>query len=274
MRWSLLVLALVACSPTQGPSPSTPTRAPAPPDPAPPARSTEAPTACERMLADYLAQREALNHCEREDNCAEVWPGLCPHGPYFINEHGDLPSIYALAQRIGQQCVIPDCEPPMELRPAGCREGRCVAGARSAVPPDEELMSCWDMRVQNFENDRNVSASIERDLRGITPLSVYGVPSDGRMTIEARWPANCGADCRLDISEHNSGMSRLVQGTRTREGDREHIELVVTAGDYYFLARSATATGNVILRVKHVAADDSEPASTRHGVAVKRLCEG
>lgn len=225
------------------------------------------------MIRDYLARREALNHCDREDDCAEVWPGLCPQGPYFIHQASDLPSVLALVRQIGERCTIPECEPPMNLAPAGCVAGRCVAGGRSRVPPEEPMMSCWDTPMDNLENGGTAFAEIQEDYRGPTPLHVYGVPSAGHLAIEVRWPPACGDECRLDISEHSSGMSRLVQGERSRQGTTQTIELPVTEGDYFLLGRGPSTAGSVLLKIEHRASDGTRPPSARHGRAIERLCE-
>jgi hypothetical protein len=101
-----------------------------------------------------------------------------------------------------------------------------------------------------------------------------GLPENGTLTLEVDWAPGC-TDCTLQISEHNSGMSRLVEGERTRTGRKSKITLPVTKGLYYFLGRSPQARSLPFLLLPRFESEAGvAPASTRHGVNWQRLCEG
>ena len=124
--------ALAACTlQPASPPPAAPAPAPvethtAPAPPEPPCPDT--------LAQDYLTAREALNRCETEAHCEQVWPGACPHGPYFVDSRADAGPVLALERQL-EDCSTIECEPPMELEPAGCVDGRCVPGAHSSVLP-------------------------------------------------------------------------------------------------------------------------------------------
>src|SRR5690606_15803636 len=112
-----LALLLCACTPstpepgdpsTPVPAPPTKTKSKTDPEPAPA-------NGCAEQIARYLADRQQLSRCETDSDCAEMWPGLCPHGPYYIDREADIEGVLALEREIIANCEIPECEPPIEL---------------------------------------------------------------------------------------------------------------------------------------------------------------
>ncbi|MBN1771815.1 MAG: hypothetical protein JXB32_11170 [Deltaproteobacteria bacterium] len=229
------------------------------------------PGACAALEARYLSVRASLNRCERDDDCAEIWPGLCPHGPHYVHREADVPGLFAVERRFYAECPVSECEKPERLGIAHCEAGRCVPGREPAPErPDE---SCWDAQETYLEDGRRESAATEEHLRGLTPLLAYGAAASGTLRLEVDWGDNC-PDCRLEISEHNSGMASLVEGVRHREGGRETIALPATPGVYYLLGRRAGPSISCLVTVSLERTDGAPAVSTLHGVSWQRRCEG
>lgn len=285
MRRTILLAGLLvaACTPStpEPEKPSTVAQAkPAPAEPPQEAAGDPAPPAtCEQLIAKYLADRKLLGHCEADSDCAEMWPGLCPHGPYYINRDADITGVLALEQQIMASCEMPECEPPMELGIGHCDAGVCAPG-RPPAGTDKGEESCWDYRETWLEADGRASATTSRHLQGITPHLAIAPAHAGTLVLELDWPADC-ADCRLLISEHNSGMSQLITpvAARTqaeRNGApivRERLEFPVTPGPYHLVAL-AEKDADYFVRASLVDSDGKPGRVTRHGVGWQHMCEG
>lgn len=275
----LLALLAAACTST---TPEPKPTADAPPSDAtprddPPAADTALPSSanadCEGMLADYLAERAELSRCEHDSDCAEMWPGLCPQGPYYVNRTADVAPIIAREIAIMKTCSTPDCEPPMELGIAHCEAGTCKRGR--AAPPK----TCWDFRETNLEADGITDAETVTKIQGTTPHVVISPAAAGTLVLEVDWPRSC-SDCKLQISEHNSGMARLVSPAETSTDIERHgapirlqrIELPVRPGPYHMVATS-TAPVRYLVRATLKTASGKPGAVTRHGTGWQRICE-
>jgi hypothetical protein len=283
MRRSLwFSLVLVACTPSsperaQPAEHAQPVEPPAKVDP-PPVPEARAGEACGQRIANYLSQRLELSRCEADSDCSEMWPGLCPHGPYYIHRDTDVGPILDLERAIMAGCQIPDCEPPIELGIAHCEQGKCARGRAAPVSQDHE--SCWDYRETWLEADGAASATASSTIKGITPHVAIAPAAAGTLVLEVDWPADC-ADCRLSISEHNSGMARLIVAKSTRaqakrNGDavvRERLELPVTPGPYHMVGM-AGADADYLIRADLRDAAGERGRVTRHGVGWQRMCEG
>jgi hypothetical protein len=140
--------------------------------------------------------------------------------------------------------------------------------------------SCWDYRETWLEANGGASATTSSTIQGITPHLAIAPAAAGTLVLEIDWPADC-ADCRLLISEHNSGMSQLIaaKSTRTqaeRNGKpvvRERLELPVTPGPYHMVAMAGVDTHYTIRADLRDAAGELGRV-TRHGVGWQRMCEG
>jgi hypothetical protein len=247
--------------------------------PSPPALPTGGPTdPCGEKIAAYLAARAELSYCEADSDCAEMWPGLCPHGPYYIHRDADVGRIIELERTIMAHCEVPECEPPMELGIAHCENGRC-AKSRTA-PPASDHESCWDYRETWLEANGATSGTTSKHLQGITPHIGIAPADNGLLVLEIDWPSEC-SNCRLLISEHNSGMSKLIEpkSTRTqaeRNGApvaRERLEFPVKTGPYHTVAL-ADADADFVIRADLRNAAGEPGRVTRHGVGWQRMCEG
>jgi hypothetical protein len=285
-RATWLALSLVACSPSPVPGPTDLVEPPieadaksVPGSPDPSLSKTSRPgDGCAQQITDYLSARAELSRCTSDSDCAEMWPGLCPHGPYYIHRDADITPIFDLERLIMDNCQLPECEPPMELGIARCEQGKCVSG-RSA-PASSKHESCWDYRETWLEAVGGASASTSSVIQGITPHLAIAPAAAGVLVLEIDWPADC-ADCRLLISEHNSGMAQLVTGTSTRTQAerngrpivRERIELPVTPGPYHMLGMAAADTGYT-LRADLRDQAGARGRVSRHGVGWQRMCEG
>jgi len=276
-----LGLLLIACTSSNG-DPSTPAEAHAQIDPEA-AQATAPSDACGRQIAEYLAERKQLSRCETDSDCAELWPGLCPHGPYYIHRDADIEPVLALEREIMASCTIPDCEPPIELGIAHCEQGVCARGRetkRERLPKGIEHMSCWDYRETWLEADGAATATASSVINGVTPLLAISPASAGVLTLELDWPASC-TDCRLLISEHNSGMSNLITPTATRSEatrngravQRERLEFPVTPGPYWFVGMAGSDTDYTV-RADLRDREGQPGRATRHGVGWQRMCEG
>lgn len=274
---SLPALVLAACtstSPAPTPSP-TPTAAvtesKADPTPAPP------PGSCEARIAEYLSERAAASHCERDSDCAEMWPGLCPHGPYYIHREADIAPVIAAERAIESGCEIPECEPPMELGIAHCEAGKCAPGRATANVGARK--SCWDFRETYLEANGTASAQTEPVVRSTTGHLVIVPATAGTLVLEIDWPTAC-TDCRIAISEHNSGMAHPKTPTGTssaaeRNGEpvrRERVELPVTPGPYHMIGQATVAVPFTI-RADLRDAGGAPGKVTRHGVGWQAMCE-
>ncbi|MFO0633577.1 MAG: hypothetical protein U0168_12065 [Nannocystaceae bacterium] len=284
MAWARTVLvagALTGCT-SSAPAPSSPAPAASPPARAradappvkPPGPSEAAPpTPCPERIAGYLAARAELGTCTRDSDCAQLWPGLCPHGPYYVHREREIAAVVAMERAIERACTVPECEPPMELEMARCDAGRCVPGR--APPPS----SCWDFRETNLEAVGAAQAQTATRIAGTTPQLVIAPTQAGTLVLELDWPARC-SDCSLRISEHNSGMAHLVTPARSesavqRNGEavrRERLELPVTPGPYHMIA-VADAVVPYTVRATLTTATGTAATVARHGVDWQRMCE-
>ena len=270
-----MFIVAIGCTPAGGVDQTTPRdkAAPGPIEistpPTPPTPPTPSADQCESKIAEYLERRSALDGCERDSDCAEMWAGLCPHGPYFINRASDPSAVLTLSREIQAGCQIPECEPPAHLDPGRCEAGRCVEGRQP--PKSDEFSSCWDFRITYLEAEGRVDARSVEHQRGVTPRLATGVTSIGSIVLEVDWKG-C-LDCELRISEHNSGMARLVDGTRTRSETKETIEFPVTPGPYFFLARSPTGDHGYSLSLHMLDSSGAPGKANLHGVAWQRMCE-
>jgi hypothetical protein len=248
--------------------PVSPAAAPGPSEPAP---AGAAEGSCGALIKKYLSERKKLNQCERDIDCAEHWPGLCPHGAFYAHRESDMSAVRAVSTQIHKTCVLPECEPPEQLGIAHCQNKVCVRGR--SKPVETDLESCWDYEETYLEGKGRRSATTTKHQQGITPRMVLGVPGNGTVTLKVSWPASC-AGCRLEVSEHNSGMAGLVKGTRTKVGGVETIVLPVTQGPYYLMGFSESGGERYWLEVELLDVANKPAGSTLHGVAWRRLCEG
>jgi hypothetical protein len=276
----LLGLVLVACTPSS-PDPGQPAGTeslPTKPDDPKIVQPTPPSGDCSEPIASYLAARAELSRCESDSDCSEMWPGLCPHGPYYIHRDADVAPILERERTIMATCQMPDCEPPIELGIAHCEAGKCAAGRTAA--PESAHESCWDYRETWLEGDGAATATTSSTIQGITPHLAIAPATAGTLVLEIDWPADC-VDCKLLISEHNSGMSKLIVVNSVRSMDerngvpvvREWLNLPVTPGPYHMIGMAKVAT-NYTIRADLRDAAGERGRVTRHGVGWQRMCEG
>lgn len=228
---------------------------------------------CAQWRQQYAAGREGLNvGCKTDNDCTQLWPGLCPLQPAYINARSAYAPVFELGKRIATQCAMPKCAKPRRLPLGRCKAGVCAEKRVSPLAPRKRFGSCWDMPIRYLEAGVAVLGHTSEHQTGVTPVLAIGVPATGTLSLEVDWTGHCEA-CRLRISEHNSGMSRLVEGTRTRTGDLERISLPVREGRYYIGALNPKKTEyfKVVAQLKDAAA---KPLSTSfHGRGALRICE-
>jgi hypothetical protein len=141
-------------------------------------------------------------------------------------------------------------------------------------------MSCWDYRITWLEADGSAAETAWSTLIGTTPHVAIAPAEAGTLVLEVDWPAKC-EECRLLISEHNSGMAQLITPTSTRtEAERngapivrERLEFAVTPGDYHMVGQASTDT-DYTMRAELRDGDGKPGRVTRHGVVWQRECEG
>lgn len=221
---------------------------------------------CERLRVAYSEARSSVNSCETMSDCAQS-QGVCPEGAYYHGTRANIHPVWELETQLQSTCALPPCE-EAPLPAADCRESRCVTGR--PAPENGPFMACWDAELRWLEPGQGVTAKAQDKLIGTTPLMALEVPSAGVLSLAIDW-TGCPRRCSLQISEHNSGMSRLVQGERTRSGAVETVTLPVTEGPYYFVGRGS---GNYGLLPTLVDAEGKRMDVVRHGASVMRLCEG
>ena len=111
--WQLVAtcaLVTVGCAPAADGPPETPAQeVPSEPsaDPGSEAAKTTAPD-CDALIDSYLAERARLNTCETDSDCSEIWPGMCPHGPYYVHREADVPQIWAMVDGRALPGLPPD----------------------------------------------------------------------------------------------------------------------------------------------------------------------
>ena len=186
----------------------------------------------------------------------------------------DVGPVWSFERTILQTCEIPECRPPIERGIAHCEQGSCQPGRTLAkAKPDEE--SCWDSRETYLEPDGAAWETTSATMRGITPHVVIAPASAGTLRL-VDWPKSC-VDCRLLISEHNSGMARLVTAKASEvEAEpvrRERLELPVTPGPYHIVGMASSET-RFLIRADLRDAEGRVGRVTRHGIGWQRLCEG
>ncbi len=282
----LLLVACTSSAPEPG-HPARPTEAALEPGPERP-QTPQSTDACTEQIASYLSERKQLSRCKTDSDCSEMWPGLCPHGPYYIHRDSDIEAVIDLEREIMASCELPDCEPPMELGIAHCEQGTCARG-REPAPSSKRGMSCWDYHETWLEADGAATATASSTITGVTPHVAIAPASSGTLVLEVDWPASC-ADCRLLISEHNSGMAQLITPASTRTDaerngkpiQRERLEFPVTPGPYHLVGMAGTDTNSApgadevdfTIRADLRDANGGRGRVTRHGVGWQRMCEG
>jgi hypothetical protein len=201
---------------------------------------------------------------------AAPWPP--PEAPVSVPPPiASIATVVVVAPPATDTTVMPPAEGlPESPSRSDVEAGRCVAGRE---PPREgPLESCWDTEETYLADGGRVQGITQEHLRGVTPLVVYGAAAPGTLRITVEWSPYCD-DCRLEISEHNSGMASLVEGTRRREGPVEEIALPATPGPYYLVGRRAGPSVPFLVVATLVRADGLPAASTLHGVSWQRRCE-
>lgn len=243
-------------------------------------------TECDRAQARYLEARASANRCERDAECAENWPGVCPHGPYYAHVRADRTAIDEAAAAIDRACEPADCEMPMPLGIAHCEAGRCIRGR--AKPESTADESCWDTQVTYMAGDRMVIADAYEHLTGTTPLHAVGVPREGTLRVSAT--LGCDA-CQLRLSPSSGFGSPLVGTLFTPEPDPDpaaivpvpsrsppamgrevHQEFAVQPGPYFMAVVGATGVVSYEVELRDAAGAPMEP--DRRGVVHLRVCEG
>jgi hypothetical protein len=218
----------------------------------------------------YVAERAKLNRCKQDNDCAEMWPGYCPYGPYYIHRQSNLDILVKVTRQMRKVCPDSRCAKPRRLGPAVCRAGKCVKGRKP--PRKGGVRSCWDCRETYLEYNYQSFATAHKSFTGKTPRHALGVDAPGMLEVEIKWQNHCQKAVMV-ISEHNPGMANKKKGRRNRTGNRESIKLKVRPGLYYFIARG-TDWCSFYFTVKKLARDDGKPArTTHHGVSWQRRCE-
>jgi hypothetical protein len=198
----LLLLALLGCGPAT--TDAAPQATPIEEAPTPAEASAQE---CRALVRDYLDARDAANSCARDEDCAEIFPGLCPNGPYYVQVDGDRAPIDAAATALSTRCVLPECEMPRPLGIARCDDGTCVEGR--TPPMDNGLTSCWDTEITWLQPGRARVGDSYPYLQGITRLFGVGVPGPGLLRVTAE----LGCDgCALQVSETNPSMGSPLAG--------------------------------------------------------------
>ncbi|MFV8751475.1 hypothetical protein ACNOYE_13100 [Nannocystaceae bacterium ST9] len=221
---------------------------------------------CAAANAEYAALRESLNTCRVDDDCAELWPGLCPHGPAYVNRLARIDRLFAREQAIFDRCSVPECAKPIELGPAQCVDGRCVADRQAPEP------GCFDVRVDFLALDRPFDASLVGVGRVEGPRMGVGVPSSGVMTIAVDW-GSC-SDCTLEVMQLDPVAGLTLAGQPSaREGSVETLRFDVARSTYYLTARSQSLPA-LRPRVTLGLLDGAgEPlAANQYGIAWLRRC--
>ncbi len=283
MLWSVSCANASDPAPAKGERAQPPAEAPADEAKAKPSGEGDGP--CTLAEARYLEARRAENRCERDDDCAEIYPGPCPQGPYYMHIDGDHAALDAAATAMAEVCEAADCEMPMPMGIAHCEAGRCAKG-RSA-PKDGPKTSCWDTKVTYMRPGRPYLASAYEHQQGITPLHAVGVAGEG--TLRISWRRDC-TSCALKVSEHNLGMAQLVTGKPFTPAPRdpsvirpvtsrsppagatEHLEFPVKPGPYFIAAIGEA--GEVQYEIELLGADGTAMTPDRRGVVHRRICEG
>lgn len=228
---------------------------------------------CGALTARYLAERAVLNRCDDDADCAEVWPGPCGLGPYYIHSQAHIQPLWHLADRLRRVCGLSGCAKPPRLPAGGCWQNRCIRGRRRV----HSAPGCGaiEFRVTYLEVGRpTVSRTRARPGPGGDRLAL-GVERSGTMWLEITWPPACPG-CRLIISPRRADLTAHTRFPSQRQGRRELIQRPVERGVYYFRGRSAQGARPFTLRADLRARSGRPLFATHHGVVTLRqfTCSG
>lgn len=247
------------------------------------AKTTGSPE-CKLAIADYLRLREGHNHCVKDEDCAEIYPGPCPQGPHYMHVADDHAALDAAVTEMNRACETAVCEMPRRLPIARCEAGRCERGRRASERGPHT--SCWDTQITYMQAGHPYIASSYEHLQGITPLHAVGVPAEGTLRVSTR--ADCST-CALMVSEHNTGMASLIKGrpftpvpddpmeikpVTSRSppaGPAQHLEYTVKPGPYFMAIIGGT--GQVQYEVELLDSGGAPMVPNLRGRVYTRICE-
>lgn len=238
---------------------------------------------CASAIDAHLATRIGMNRCARDSDCGEIGPGLCPHGPYYVDRDGDPSDVLAEERRIRRNCKLPSCESPSELGIARCQDGVCTAGRTPASRPGKR---CWDVRETHLEPNDEREGTTVTQIRGDTPRFVLAPIGSGTLRIAVDWPRDCD-DCRLMVWRDEQGMQSPAKAVRAEDTSehgapvrREHFELEVSQALPTTIPDSTTnvvpiAATAVPYRLRTELLDQTghPGAVSRHGTSWETRCE-
>jgi hypothetical protein len=238
---------------------------------------------CAEAIEVHLATRLHANRCKRDRDCGEIWPGLCPRGPYYVDRDADARDLFAEERNIARHCKLPSCEPPAELGIAHCEDGICIAGRPPANRPGQ---LCRDVRETHLEPIDEHEGATATEIRGDTARLVLVPIDSGTLRITVDWPRDCD-DCRLNVWRDEQGVQPPAEPVRveatTANGAairREHFELDVAQALPETVPGSPTnivptAAAEVPYRLRNELLDHTghPGAVSRHGTSWDTRCE-
>ena len=241
--------------------------------------STAPPLDCAAEIDAHPSWRQDENRCAEDRDCAEIGPGLCPHGPYYVGRDRDLDELFAQERRIARNCKLPSCEPPKELGIARCDRGTCVAGR----PPPVALAgkTCKTVRETHLEPIDGHDGTTVSGVAIGTPRIVVAPIGSSTVRVSVAWPAECG-DCQLLWWRGAEAERKVLPAEANRTEDvtengrklrRSHYELRASVLNPLAMVPVSPKPVPYRLRAEVLDSTDHPGAVSRHGTSWDTECE-
>ena len=236
---------------------------------------------CALAEAEYEKVRDAGNTCRDDADCAEIFPGPCPQGPYYVHVQGDHAAIKAAAAAMAVGCPLVECEQPMPLGIPRCNAGRCESGRPAPEP------GCTDTRITYMDADRSYIGEAHPTVAlGVGPLHAVGVPRHGVLRLIATvagedhepWVAALGSESVVPIEGTAFVPEADEEGTppapsRGTPASARHVHREFALAPGAYLVGTRGASGEVRYRAGLRDERGKPMAANRRGVVHLRSCE-
>ncbi len=227
---------------------------------------------CDEGTAAYLELRERLDHCRRDDDCAEISEGLCPHGPVYADRYADPEALWAWEEALSERCPSPTCKPGEPLGIAHCERHRCVPGREPPGASKPDRPRCYDIPVTFLEPQVRTYFRVETEAVDGPRLGL-GMARKGHIKLFVDW-RGC-PDCSLELSRLHPVAGLSVPARRIRKGPHETIDIAASRSTYYLRFSPGPKAGKGRIRIRaQVETEGGDAMATRqHGKVWVRRCE-
>lgn len=215
-------------------------------------------------LADYLAQRRALNFCDDDADCVEIAPAPCL-APYYANRATASASLDAAEHALALRCDLAGTCTRDVLGPPRCRRHRCVPGGLTR----KQRQRCWSDRERVIELGRPAVIFTLPDRppgRHDPQFAVLRV--DEPAVAQIRVDAGACALSELALARPPSSWSRSYPASTSQE-----INVDLEPGDHRISARGPDKSCPLTLTVTLQRSDGTPIAARYHGMSYWMNCE-